>query len=177
MTGGTFNASKSVSGALSIFLERDILQRDNASLSLCSRLEFGLQDKTNTGLEVPAICAIAFIVGGLGNNSNVWNGNIQADPFVEIPLSLHYNFGWGSGDYTAKTTGFYLGAGMNYIVADYSDTAGNAQKNSFFGCKLDGGIRFHKRWDINLSNTIPLKSIGQIRRPLFLELTISAYFR
>jgi hypothetical protein len=161
-------------------VEKDILQLENSSFSLGSNLKIGIQDKTNTGLVFPAVFLLAALVDGLtgDNNSSLSGIDINADAFAEIPLTLHYNFGWGASDYSPKKMGFYLGGGMSYVFADYMDTAGTAQKTSFFGWKADAGIRFHDGLDIHISDVIPLNSyIGQISRPAFYEITISKYFR
>jgi hypothetical protein len=180
-TGGSLNDIKSVSSGMSVYIGRDLLQMKNSSFSLSTNFKLGIQDKTYTGLEFPLILALLLILSDLGGDPNFsgdGNDNIKVNFFTEIPLTLHYNFGWGSNPQTEKNVGFYLGGGMSYVITNYTDTAGNTPGTSFFGWMIDGGIRLRGGLDINIANVISLRQpIGQIARPAFYELTISKYFR
>lgn len=113
--------------------------------------------------------------GGYNPNASIANGNGgTVHLFTELPALLHYNFGLGSSDQTPKRTGFYIGGGANYIMTGFTDTAGFFRETSFFGWVVDGGIRFKKIMDMNFANVFSLRQpIGQIKHPMFFEITFS----
>jgi hypothetical protein len=175
VTGGTLNSSQSIASGLSVYLDRNLLTMKNASFSLSTRLVLGTEDKT--GLIFPAILVLFMLEGYSNTTPDLGNLNINAKLFSEFPLMLHYNYGLGSGCYNDHRFGLYFGAGLCYMITGYTDTAGIGQSSSFFGYKMDAGVRFHGDIDINLSQTISLQpNIGQIRSPVFYELTIAKSF-
>jgi len=175
LTGGTLNSSQSIASGLSVYLDRNLLTMKNASFSLSTRLVLGTEDKT--GLVFPAILILLMLESYTNTTPDLSSLNINAKLFSEFPLMLHYNYGLGSGSYNDHRFGFYFGAGLSYMLTGYTDTAGIGQSTSFFGYKMDFGVRFHRDIDINLSQTISLQpNIGQIHNPAFYQLTISKSF-
>lgn len=175
LTGGSLNSSQSIASGLSVYLDRNLLTMKNTSLSLSTRLVLGTEDKT--GLIFPAILVLLVLEGYSNTTPDLSNLNIHAKLFTEVPLMLHYNYGLGSGSYNDHRFGFYFGAGLSYMLTGYTDTAGIGQSTSFFGYKMDAGIRFHRDIDINLSQTISWQpNIGQIQNPVFYQLTFSKSF-
>ena len=175
-TGATLNSSYSVAGGLAFFVGKDIFKTPNSSFSVSTNFKLGIQDKIGGGLIIP----LFLLLDQDGSASNVNTDNINGGTihlFTELPLLLHYNYGLGSNKDSEKRFGFYIGGGMNYTITGYGDTAGYSRSTSFFGCVMDGGVRFKRDTDINFAFIIPLRQpIGQISHPLFFELTLFKYF-
>jgi len=175
-TGATLNSNGSVAGGLAVYLGKDIFKTNNSSISVSTNLKLGIQDKVGSGLIIP----IFFLFSSNGNIPNIDEENTNGGTihlFAELPLLLHYNFGLGLNKDSQKRFGFYVGGGMSYTITGFADTADYSKGTSFFGCVMDGGVRFKRDTDINFAFTIPLRQpIGQISHPLFFELTLFKYF-
>jgi hypothetical protein len=175
LTGATLNSGQSIASGLSFCLDRNILTAKNASFSLSTKIVIGTEDKS--GLVFPALLILLLIEGYTDTSPDLGDLNINAKLFTELPLMLHYNYGLGSGSYNDHRFGFYFGAGFSYTITGFTDTAGSVRTASFFGYKMDAGIRFHRNVDINIAQTISIQNpIGQINRPTFYQLTIAKSF-
>jgi hypothetical protein len=169
--GASLNTTQSLGGGLALYLGRNISESRISSLSLSTNIKLGIEDKTGSGLIIPAI--FLFVYTGVGNNTSAGSGNGgTVHLFTELPLLVHYNFGLGSTDQNDKRAGFYFGGGFNYVMTGFTDTAGYSKKTSFFGGVIDGGIRFNKIMDVNFETVFPFaKTIGEIKHPMFYQIT------
>ena len=169
--GASLNSTQSLGGGFAVYLGRNISESRLSSLSLSTNIKLGIEDKTGSGLIIPAIFLLANT--SVGNNISAGSGNGgTVHLFTELPLLLHYNFGLGSTDQNDKRVGFYFGGGIDYVMTGFTDTAGYSIRTSFFGGVIDGGIRFNKIMDVNFETVFPIdKTIGEIRHPMFYQIT------
>ncbi|KAA5534453.1 hypothetical protein F0919_07460 [Taibaiella lutea] len=179
-TGARLVSNTSIAGGFSFFAGKNIVDMRNSSFSVSTNVKIGMEDKAGTGVIIPLIIAALYYGGDDGNTFNnattndagVNGGTIHL--FVDLPLLLHYNFGLGSDEGCKRNWGFYLGGGVSYTTTGFTNISGFSRATDFFGYVMDGGIRFAKNVDINISNTISArKPIGPLNHPIFSEITLA----
>lgn len=176
-------SNTNVAGGFSFFIGKNIVETSTSSFSISTNLKIGMADRIGTGVLGPILLVALYFDAKSGDN-NISNSlsNINTDGidggkihlFADIPVLVHYNFGLGSSSKCNRKFGFYLGGGFSYTTTGYTDSLEFSKGTGFFGYVMDGGVRFAKNVDINLSNTISLRQpIYTINHPVFTEITLS----
>ena len=174
LTSGSLNASQSITSGISFFIGRNVFENPNSSISVCSNLKVGTEDRT--GLAFYAFLPIAIVDGIAGND--VWTYGPNVHTFAEIPIILHYNFGFGANQDADDrfNFGFYIGFGINYSFTGYNDKTGKSYQISFPAYTTDLGIRFRGGLDLNLSASLSMnRPTEQISKPQLFGFTISKH--
>ncbi|MFT3700920.1 MAG: hypothetical protein QM802_01010 [Agriterribacter sp.] len=172
LTGAWLNHRQSVAGGLSVTVQKELIQENNSSLSVGTNIKVGIEDKLGSGVVIPVLVYWYGNAAGSHMNKDSTGGKIHL--FLDLPLLLHYNVGFGSAEGSLQKVGFYFGGGATYILTGYTNEAGHSKQTNFAGMVADGGIRFRKGVDINYAAVFPFKKqIGPIANPYFSEITLS----
>jgi len=174
-TGAWLNHRQSVAGGLAVTVQKDLFTTDNSSLSLGTTVKVGVEDKLGSGVIIPALVYFYGFAADKHVDKDSSGGRVNL--FLDIPLLVHYNIGFGSAEGSLQNVGFYFGGGVTYIFTGYTDEAAYSKPANFAGLVADGGLRLRKGIDINYAAVFPLKQyIGQVNHPFFSEITISILF-
>lgn len=172
LVNGSLNFQQSYASGINWGMSLNLLAFRNSSISVGNNLRLGYENQY--GLGYAYLLGLIVLSLGTGGN-NAPNNSPNFPGYAEFPMSLRYNYGYGSSRWSQHKFGFYLGGGMNYLLTGYTNGSNAGATASFWGWNLEGGVRF-KNYDLGLYKTFSLAGpVPGIAQPAFYGISLNSF--